>query len=1230
MAIYLFPYLRKGISNGITKGELKAGKTRAELDVKLSVDYHRVDRQKKAETPKAVTIQLIGPADVKSLNKRAVSHFFPPESAAIKMTSVYMPYMEFFEEDLPWRYTPLPVERDAANKEVVLPWMALIAVRKEEVSFRISSAGIRIATLNISDQQRFSEIFAQREALLHSAHVQIESARAVSDVDAVLTDNPDCGISRLFCMSTLTPDTEYYALLIPVFESGRLAGLGLSTAQVSADTLAWSAKADGWTQQANEGQHPDGWSFPVYYRWKFLTAKTGDFKSLAEKLAFTSANDYKTLASSLTVDISSSGLPDYESKRPSGKEEVIDVQAALKLMGTAGSSRTESQDYRRCLKDLLKDNPVFQENATGAANEKEDPWVVPPIYGARQVLATALDTQTGANKLVSEVNLQLSNRIVAGMGSSVVKENQEQFVNRAWRKVEKINEVNQKIREYYQILQANKQAQKKYDFKSLRSKKDRIQVTDKRRALGLDVTYRTLQASGIFKRNVTAERLLEQASADPKLVSRMVKRGITPSEILSIFDSKMWSERAKKENRNLAIINSFKQNRQFIGPFEDYDYLEDLLDLEYYKQQFSFTSEAGREYLTPVSGGMSDEDYHAAFDMAATAAKSLYYTVVKSTLAAIPKGSLLDKTDNNKKLRPMQLQLKTPAGLGFLLRQSDALILGGSKALAVEYKEWQKDTKATTQKYLYITSWDKLESNFPGKVTYWLKTPARTVRLQRQGNVFKPMNNSNWWHNIPFHYKTLTSLPFYQDLVRFRQVFAELYGWAFLRSNSDRCSLFTLADGRTLVVDWSLKKNFVDFYLYPANTTVKVKKLNSAYIMPFRFAYNDATMKFNGHVNSDKNSIELKISQLHNALDEVIRMLENIERVRWEPNYVEIADLNEQTAGVKVIRAQEIADKPGYDDDDYGDQAGENLPKQVAEKVSQVAGSIGKWLERDMVEQQDSGKAKPISDIDPNQLAAERIAEIISTYGDTEDNQVEVNCDSKYPVMAYPDFLDPTFFYLRQLSEAYVLPSSGSLGKNTITCFVTNPAFEEAFLMGMNTEMGRELLWREYPTDQRGSYFRKFWDQLELPLKKDLEKKYYDVQALHQWKAPLGQNHTAGKQSMTVFAIKGELMQAYPKTAVYLATSNYLANREKAAKERISAEMMSWLSESTCLIGFKASLDVLRGKLLVFEQERGNLQYRLAATAGSTANDSMLINGGYIKLETPTIYTISLSQLMKI
>ena len=31
-------------------------------------------------------------------------------------------------------------------------------------------------------------------------------------------------------------------------------------------------------------------------------------------------------------------------------------------------------------------------------------------------------------------------------------------------------------------------------------------------------------------------------------------------------------------------------------------------------------------------------------------------------------------------------------------------------------------------------------------------------------------------------------------------------------------------------------------------------------------------------------------------------------------------------------------------------------------------------------------------------------------------------------------------------------------------------------MVGLNHEMARELLWREYPTDQRGSYFRQFWD----------------------------------------------------------------------------------------------------------------------------------------------------------
>jgi hypothetical protein len=33
----------------------------------------------------------------------------------------------------------------------------------------------------------------------------------------------------------------------------------------------------------------------------------------------------------------------------------------------------------------------------------------------------------------------------------------------------------------------------------------------------------------------------------------------------------------------------------------------------------------------------------------------------------------------------------------------------------------------------------------------------------------------------------------------------------------------------------------------------------------------------------------------------------------------------------------------------------------------------------------------------------------------------------------------------------------------------------EAYLIGLNFEMARELLWRGFPTDQQGTYFRNFW-----------------------------------------------------------------------------------------------------------------------------------------------------------
>ena len=70
----------------------------------------------------------------------------------------------------------------------------------------------------------------------------------------------------------------------------------------------------------------------------------------------------------------------------------------------------------------------------------------------------------------------------------------------------------------------------------------------------------------------------------------------------------------------------------------------------------------------------------------------------------------------------------------------------------------------------------------------------------------------------------------------------------------------------------------------------------------------------------------------------------------------------------------------------------------------------------------------------------------------------------------------------------------------------TNQRFIEAYMVGLNHEFARKLLWREYPTDQRGSYFRQFWsvgDTIDSEgLSHDaLKEKLYDIPEIHRWAA---------------------------------------------------------------------------------------------------------------------------------
>ena len=155
--------------------------------------------------------------------------------------------------------------------------------------------------------------------------------------------------------------------------------------------------------------------------------------------------------------------------------------------------------------------------------------------------------------------------------------------------------------------------------------------------------------------------------------------------------------------------------------------------------------------------------------------------------------------------------------------------------------------------------------------------------------------------------------------------------------------------------------------------------------------------------------------------------------------------------------------------------------------------------------------------------------------------------DPLEPVMDAPEFPQPMYEALRDLSQDYLLPGLEHVPQNTVTLLGTNSNFVESFLVGLNAEMSHELLWRNYPTDQRGTYFRQFWDT-------SVASDEPDVEAINKWgDRQLGQNspNTGGK---LVLLIRGELLRRYPNSVIYAVAAEPKDGRltlsKKAGAER--------------------------------------------------------------------------------
>lgn len=134
--------------------------------------------------------------------------------------------------------------------------------------------------------------------------------------------------------------------------------------------------------------------------------------------------------------------------------------------------------------------------------------------------------------------------------------------------------------------------------------------------------------------------------------------------------------------------------------------------------------------------------------------------------------------------------------------------------------------------------------------------------------------------------------------------------------------------------------------------------------------------------------------------------------------------------------------------------------------------------------------------------------------------------DDLDPVMACPIFLDPMWQGVHGLGKGWLLPGLELVPPDTATLVRTNPSFVAAHMVGLNHEFMRELLWREYPTDRRGTAFKRFWGRTGPQTD--------DIGPIHQFTGHLLDNLLAGAAGEVVLLLRTELLRRYPGSIVYV------------------------------------------------------------------------------------------------
>lgn len=367
-----------------------------------------------------VQVRVLGPSDVVGIGPHDIVRREPPPNTGAFEHNLFAA-IEFDRPDFPWLFTPA----SAGANGRLRPWLCLIVVRKQAGVTLRPAINAPLPSIEIAAPAVPGDELPDLAESWLWAHSQVASdgSPTTDELSSILRGDTQLSLSRLLCPRLLAPDTEYIACLVPTFEAGRKAGLGLPVDSDAPLDPAWPTVSSAAT------------TLPLYDHWTFRTGSGGDFKSLVSLLR---AQQAPPGLGKRSVDISSPGFelpesfPDGATLQMEGALQPMDAGEALDWPeGTAGP---------------------FQSALAAIVNGPQtlpvaDPLLAPPLYGRWHARRKSVKHTPPGITWFDELNLDPRHRSVAALGTRVVQEHQEALMASAWQQAGELRNANQRMRQ---------------------------------------------------------------------------------------------------------------------------------------------------------------------------------------------------------------------------------------------------------------------------------------------------------------------------------------------------------------------------------------------------------------------------------------------------------------------------------------------------------------------------------------------------------------------------------------------------------------------------------------------------------------------------------------------------------------------------------------------------------------------------------------------------------------